>query len=883
MTKRNLAYPLPFIILMMVLWACTNKKDGVAYRAYHNTTAHYNGHFNADQAMLQAETKIRSNTIEDFDSILSVIALGSPEGGQAALEDLERVISKTEKVIKKHTITGEQKKSIKKPYYNRWIDENYILLGKAHYYKKEYDVAEKLFQFVYKKYTDPNAIAMGAAWLSISLMTQDEYSKAIQILSKEELNPTALEPKTKVFYHSTLAELYIKTKKWDKAKDQLNNALTATKKKKEKARLYFVLGQIYEHLEEYSSAQNQYLKTLDSKPNPELEFQAKMKKALNAIRNGSSALIARQELLEMLENIKYSDYKDQIYFTLALMEEEQGNEGEAKKLYNKSIRSSKKNKKQKGKSFLNLADLHFDDQEYVSAQSAYDSTQKLIDPKHPRIEEVKGRAKSLTELVSYLNAIENADSLTRICALDPPAQLNEMKKVREILIAKEEARRAEEARLAAERQAEALANSIPGGFWCYNKEQRTKGYEEFLSYWDERPLKDNWRLNSKLAQMNDIPDERPNASTEGTENADNSAEKSIASADDLWLKLPCKDDKAMKALIVGREEGYYKAGLVYKEDLNDPSSAIQIWEKALNTLKDNDYTPLTYYQIYRTYWNIEQLGSGKIKSCSTCNSGYWGNQIKQKYPGTEWARFVDDPNAKDENEVKKANELTGYEEVYKLYAKRYYPEAMTACNKVLREDTTNHLICKYKILRAVCVGYVDATAGLSDQYQEALKQVIQDCPGSPEAEKAKELLEPFAPKSEKTAETTPAPAPEITFQFDENAEHYFAIEIPLSTPNINGYKAIMADYTQKFYASNKLTVTGNMLNPETQLLMTKSFKKLTDAQDFMSTFALNNNEVKEIHEKQFQYFLISKQNYVQLFKIKSLDSYKKFYQENYPK
>jgi hypothetical protein len=65
--------------------------------------------------------------------------------------------------------------------------------------------------------------------------------------------------------------------------------------------------------------------------------------------------------------------------------------------------------------------------------------------------------------------------------------------------------------------------------------------------------------------------------------------------------------------------------------------------------------------------------------------------------------------------------------------------------------------------------------------------------------------------------------------------------------------------------------------------MTKSFKKLADAQDFMSTFALNTNEVKEIHEKQFHYFLISKQNYVQLFKIKSLDSYKKFYQENYPK
>jgi hypothetical protein len=881
-TSSSLLLVWLFALTVLVV-ACTTKRDGVAYRIYHNTTTHYNGHFNADQAMIKAEGKIISNTTEDYDSILSVIALGNDDAAKTAYEDLERVIEKSEKVIAKHTITGEKKGSIKWPEYNRWIDENYVLIGKAHFYKKNYNEAEKLFQFVSKKYTEPNAIGVSSSWLALDLLAQDEAPKAIQLMTREEFNPALMTAKNQVFYHSVLAQLYIYTQKWEKAKVELQHALATTKKKKERARLYFILGQVHERLEEYSAAQTQYANALNSKPTVELGFQARMKKALNALRNGSSSLIAKAELLKMLEDVKYSDYKDQILYTLAIMADEQGESAEAKQLLSRSIRESKKNKKQKGKSFLKLADLHFLGKEYVSAQAAYDSTQKYISDKHPRYEEVSGRAKSLTELVQYLNKIESADSLHKICGMSAQEQLVAIKDIRQKMIAQETARREEEARLAAERQAATLANSGTAGFWCYNKSMRDKGYEEFLKYWDDRPLKDNWRLQAKLTSMNDIPDERPGTS-ESAEDPSNSAENAVASEEDLLKSLPCKDQTKMQTMASERCEAYYKAGLVYKEDLNDENAALQIWETSLKKVEENLYTPLTYYQIYRTWKTVEEWGA-KSKNCATCSSVYWGNEIKKKYPGSEWARFVDDPNAKDEEEKKKQEELAGYEEIYQMYAKRHYPEAMTACNKVLREDSTNHLLCKYRILRAVCVGYVDAMAGLTDQYQEALQDVINQCPGSPEAERAKELLLPFKPKTEPKPEETKPTAPlatEANYSFDENTEHYFAIEIPASTPDINSYKATVADYLQKNYASNKLTVTGNMLNTETQLLMTKSFKKLADAQDFMSTFAKNSTDLKSFNEKGFNYFLISKSNYIQLFKARNLDAYKTFYKQNYP-
>lgn len=873
-----------FLGLGFLVVSCTTKRDGVAYRIYHNTTTHYNGHFNADQAMLKAEAKILSNTTEDFDSILSVIALGNDDAVKTAYEDFERVIEKSEKVIAKHTITGEKKSSIKWPEYNQWIDENYILIGKAHYYKKNYNDAEKLFQFVTRKYTEPNAVGVGSSWLALDLLAQDELGKAIQLMTREEFNPVLMEAKNQVFYHSVLAHLYIKAHKWEKAKEELNKALASTKKKKQRARLHFILGQVHEEMEEFSSAQTQYANVLNSKPTVELDFQARMKKALSALRNGSSALVAKTELLKMLEESKYADYKDQILYTLALMAEEQGETTEAKQLLARSIKESKKNKKQKGKSFLMLADLHFKAKEYVSAQAAYDSTQKIIGDKHPRYDEVSGRAKSLTELVAYLNKIESADSLFKLCGMSNQEQLAAVKEIRQKLIAQEIAKREEEARLAAERQAAALENAGTAGFWCYNKSMRDKGAQEFLDYWDDRPLKDNWRWQAKLATMNDVPDERP-GQVESTESNANSAESAVATEEDLLKSLPCKDSKAMEKMSTERCEAYYKGGLVYKEDLNDDNAALNIWETSLKKVEENLYTPLTYYQIYRTWKTAEEFGAQKSKSCTTCSSQYWGNEIKKKYPGSEWARFVDDPNAKDEEEKRKQEELVQYEEIYQLYAKRKYPEAMTACNQILREDSANHLLCKYRILRAVCVGYVDAMAGLTDQYQEALQAVIAECPGSLEAEKAKELLIPFQPKTaEKTEPVNPTPPlnTEVTYNFDENVEHYFAIEIPVSTPDINSYKSMVSDYVQKFYASSKLTVTGNMLNTETQLLMTKSFKKLADAQDFMTTFASNNSELKTLNEKGFNFFLVSKPNYILLFKARSLDTYKTFYKQNYP-
>jgi hypothetical protein len=56
---------------------------------------------------------------------------------------------------------------------------------------------------------------------------------------------------------------------------------------------------------------------------------------------------------------------------------------------------------------------------------------------------------------------------------------------------------------------------------------------------------------------------------------------------------------------------------------------------------------------------------------------------------------------------------------------------------------------------------------------------------------------------------------------------------------------------------------------------------LAEAKDFMTIFVSDVDDLQALNEKGFFVFLISKSNYVQLFRAKDLEKYKTFYKENY--
>lgn len=900
---------------MVLVTSCSTRKDGTSYRAYHNMTAYYNGYFNANELVKKGENKIKATYKEDYDKILPIFIYGDDESAKASYPDMEKAIEKCENVIRKHTIKATAIAQ-KKPEYNKWIDDNYLVIGKAYLYKRNYAKAGEVFNYVNRKYKNPVTVAASNTWLAKNNTQQGEYGRATQALLKVKLENKDITKALKADYYLTYTDVLLNQGKQDKAFEKLELAISNTKKKRDKARLYFILAQISQSQGNSSNALANYEKVIRSRPSFELEFYARINKALAFSRQGGSSGEIQKELLKMLKDEKYKDFRDQIYYAMGDLAWEEQRREDAIALYQKSLEENLTNTKQKTKTFLRLADLYFDERQYENAQLYYDSTLKVISPDHQRYSTVKARAESLTELVVGLNAIHLNDSLSTICALSPNERDSRLAEIqRQIQVQKNEQRRKDE--LAAQKAAAAAAASQPtattnsgGMFWCYNENLRSKGYADFRSQWGDRPLKDNWRLQSLLSQSFGSGDEEASNTTEENEGGEKSGETgdnktvdlyAAPSVDELRASLPCGDLVRMNQIEMSAAEGYYNVGIVYKEKLNDEDNAISTWEEFLVNIDTSSYHPTAYYQLFRT-WLSKENSKGYVKDpfCSNCNSKYWGDEIKKLYPGSEWAMLVDNPNYFDIQDIKIEEEEQSYKIAYAFYTERNYLQAKNYADSIIRTQPENHLICKFRLIKAISTGYTDARYGSSISYQKELSELMTACPGTEEATRATELLQAIAkeeqitlPSTNKVDESTgnatlPDPVTPVEnladnpYKYDANAEHYIAIIMPIVGSNLNEVKQAVADFNMAYYASAGLKVSNNLLNKENHLILVKSYKDLSEGKEYVQSFKKDKDKLRVINESGYRTFLISKQNYITLFKNKDIDQYMDFYMVYYP-
>ena len=893
--------------------ACSNKKDGTAYRVYHNMTAHYNGYFNADELVNKGAETIRKAHKEDYDKILPIFIYGTEETSKATFPDMEKAIAKCEKVISKHTIKDDSNKEKKRPEFNKWIDENYLVIGRAYFYKRNYFKAAEVFQYANRKFKNPVNNVVSNTWLARTYIEQEEYGKAIQALTRAETDAEdeKVDASLKAEYHMVFTDVLLHQKKYDKAAEELEKAIPLIKRKKDKARPNFILAQIYQELDRSSDALTCYETCIHSRPVYELEFHARINKALSYSRTGGSSNEIQKELFKMLKDEKNLDYRDLIYYALGDIAWEEQRRTDAIDFYEKSLMYNKDNQKQKAKAFLRLADLYFDERQYQPAQLYYDSTLTTIDATHDRYLIVKARAESLTELVASLNAIELNDSIAKICALSPKEREKKMNELAEQLAREKEQQRIDDERRAEAAKEAAQESGITGSFWAYNEPLKEKGKANFLDSWGERPLKDNWRLQSILAtsfgpgEEADLPGIiAPDDSTAIAEAED---KYKAPTADELSAALPCDDAARLAQIKADASEGYYNAGVIYKEKLDDDDNALSTWEELLANIDTSAFHPTTYYQLFRT-WLSKENSKGYLKNpfCETCNSKYWGDEIKRIYPGSDWAMLVDNPGYLDIQDMKNAKEDEAYQAAYSLYSTRNYPGAKTFCDSIIRTEADNHLLCKYRLLRAVCVGYSDAPYGVKENYQAELNEIVKNCGGSDEAKRAQELINAIGkPESSeninteiRTDESTGTDnqvKPDTTatmnvpdmvntdspYKYDVNAEHYFAVFIPVQGSDINKAKTAVADFNMAYFTSSQLKVTNNLLDKNNHLLLIKSFKKMDEGVNYMKTFRGDTDKLAEINLAQYRTVLISKQNYITLFKNKDIDQYMDFYAQFY--
>jgi tetratricopeptide (TPR) repeat protein len=873
------------MLLVILIWSgCTTEKDGFSYRVFHNTTARYNGYFYAGESLKEADGILKEEHQDDYDEILPVFIYGDEETSQSVYPQMERIIEKTTRVIERHDMVTSKKnsKSSKKPLKNKWIDENWMLMGQAYFYKQNYYKAEEIFRYVTRKYKEPEQQLKAFTWLGRVYIEQEEWIKANNNITKATQMKKNVEDEMKSDTYLVLADYNLRQENYKEAAENLERALKRIPKKKDRARPTFILAQIMQEMSKSQDAIDYYRTVLKLRPEYEMEFYAKINQAMAYSRRGGNPGEIKEQLFKMLKDDKNIEYRDQIYFALAELSFEEREREQGIDYLHQSLEANIDNTKQKMKSFLKLADIYFDERVYESAQTYYDSTFQNISEDHPRYQDVKNKATSLNELVSNLEIIYREDSLQSFCDLSENELLQRLNDVqRQIERDIEERRLAEEERLASIEAPDAGGDGGVGMFWVYNDVLRSSGYSFFKDYWGGRKLEDDWRRSRKLNQAFDSGEEEFIDDPDEIEVVSNEEFEEVPSIDDLMVDLPC--DPFDMIVSDGKvAEAYYNAGVVYKEKLEDFDNAVEMWERLTTRLDDSEFHPTTYYQLYRAYYTKEQEGYNN-PICETCNSAFWAKKISEKYPGSEWDKIIKNPDYMDEKEQREAAERTAYEALYDEYRFRQYITVIQACGDIILLEPDNHLLCKYRMLKAQSIGHMDALTGQRSNYEAALQEIVASCPGTEEAEKAQEILNFMSGEIpvENVIDDQDALADSSEFTYDPSERHYFAIVFAVDGNNGTKVKATIADFNTKNFKSAGLRVTSNLLGKENHIVLVKTFDVLDEGGNYFNTFTSNKGELKDLNKSGYDSFLISKSNYLELFKGKNLEGYISFFSSNY--
>ena len=886
--SRRLLFLIP--ALMALTWmSCTTKRDGRAYRLYHNTTAKYNGFFYANEAHAEAEVKLEELHEERWDEILPLFLESDEESAQQIFPLMERAIEKCTRVVDRHTMAPPKRmtKSFSRPVMNKWIDDNYTVIGKSYYLKGDYPKAEEIFTYLARTVNGDDAEAWAYSWLGRTHMRAGDDIKAKNALAKAE---SIRDASDEAMVHTllVLAQYRILTEEFEKAARHLEDALPRMgKKDKERTRATFVLAQCLRAAGDKEGAIGQFQEVADMRwADYEWVFQGNIQQAMTyERRNGNSEAIV--ELLEdMLEDSKNEEFLDQVYFALGEVALEDRRRDESFDLFKSSVAAHVDNDRQLGKGYLKLADLYMEDLEYPTAQAYYDSALVHMDDDSERKDEVSSLASDLTSLVDNLNIIQEVDSLLDLCDMDEDLRLRAVDRVlRSMELELKRAREEREAAAEAAAAAAAADNSGVGMFWPYNGQLRASGQQQFLSYWGDRVLEDDWSRSNKMSNLfvDDEEGEGAEASGEEEEVLDPLDPANLPTFEELLAALPCEPD-ARVSEEERMAEAYYNAGLDYREKLSDNEKAIETWVELIERLDSSAFHPTAHYQLFRTYLEREIEENYQNPFCDDCNSQYWADEIVRLYPGSEWARLIEDPDFKDEEEVLREVQREVYESLLSRYYTKDYQRVLLDIDEVVAADSVNFFACKYTLLRAQCVGGLTSYSGDRTPYFEALQGVVADCPDTEEAAFAQDIMRKLGvelgPDARGGKEQDPEPEAS-PFEVQPNNEHYFAIFIPVGEGSGNKAKAQASDFNSAFYASKGLKVTSNLIDRSTQVVLVKSFANKGEGMGYYDIFTSNREDLIELNSSGYDMVLISNENYVTLFKNKDLSGYVEWFAGQY--
>lgn len=842
-------------ILLLVLVSCSVEQNSFTSNVYHNLTAHYNSYYYAREKTREVEAIISRSLDDDPNQILRLFPKIDSTLANSYKKDTEEIIKMASLSIQRHPNS-------------QWVDDSYVLVGKARLYGYDFQNAIQTFKYVNTKSKDANTRHYALIQLLRTFTEQQDYDRAeetFRFLQKEKLSKQNAKNLylEKAYYYQTRND-------YDYMVRNLALADSLLERSDRKGRIYFLIGQVYQKLGFDAEAFNYYRKCIATNPDYEIDFYARLNLAQVArLDDKRDIKQLRAQFEKMLADTKNAEFKDKIYYELGEFDRKQGNLKEAIESYSLAAHAGT-NKRIQGSAYLRIGQLQFDSlKKYSLAKLYYDSAIGALPKDFENYEAIKKRQEVLGEFAKYTEAITWNDSLLAMAEVDTALLRKQIDSVlasraKAVTVTKKKKRRNYSSGSTSSGTSAFFNQETSAGVAWYfgNPSAVALGQTEFKRVWGSIPLEDNWRRSNKttvLQETNTIVTNVPQPDKPGVEPV--AQTQKVDEAGKLISQIPRTAEDKAKAL-AQIEEGYFKLGDLFYFQLSEKDNASESYTKLLTRFPQSEYVPEVLYKLYLISKDIDPA-----------KAEVYANELKNNHPRSTFTRILINPDYLRETSVAAEKQKLIYGEAYSYFQANNLRAAQDKLKLAQQEGETT-FTPQLDLLQILITGKTEDVT----RYQFELGEYIKKYPDAALKPYAEQLL-----AASKTLLDKLERAKGIQFIKSMEGSHNFVVVYSTSDKITNPVSSAIEKFNAAQFKDLKLNTTNIIFNEEKTITIVSELPSQAAALSYFDKFLAQIAPGKPFSNYKFYSFVITKDNFQIFYRTKALDEYLAFFDRNYQK
>lgn len=676
--KAKKSYILIAVVALVALLAsCSTEKNTSRSRWWHSFNARYNTYYNGSVAYIDASLEKENGNKDNFTEMIPMYTVGNKKSRELGKANYDKAIEKCEKAIKLHSITKRpewtknRRKTerdiewLSRKEYNPFLWKAWMLMGRSQFYQGAFDEAASTFSYMCRLYaTQPAIYGRARAWLAKSYIEQDWLYDAEDVI--RNMQRDSIHWRAQKEWDFTYADYYIHTGDYDKAIPYLKKSIDHEMRKKQKARLCFLLGQLYAATGKNAEAYKAFKSVVRKNPPYELEFNARI--AMTEVMGASQAKKMVGKLKRMAASDKNKDYLDQVYYAIGNIYLAQKDTLKAISNYEKGNKKATRSGIEKGVLLLKLGDLYWQQEKFSDAQRCYGEAIGLLDKDRKDYEQLSARSKVLDELVPYTDAIHLQDSLQALAKMsekDRNAAIDRV--IAELKRQEKEQKRLEDEKNAQQtmqrngamgnrnntnrnNHAQTQQNNRQNAVWYfYNAMAVQQGKQAFEKLWGKRENTDNWQRVNKTVVGNlngdadmELTEEQKDSiakaelAQDSLEQLKDSAQNDPHKREYYLAQIPFTEDQVATSNLAIMD-GLYNSGVIFKDKLDNLDLSKKQFTRLETQYPDFEQKADMYYHLFLLY---SRLGQHDV-------AAVYVEKLKAEYPENQWTILLTDPYFKE--------------------------------------------------------------------------------------------------------------------------------------------------------------------------------------------------------------------------------------------